>query len=33
MHVSSSSLILVSWQKRVDTVRDFYTVDASARLK
>jgi hypothetical protein len=33
VHVSSSSLVLVSWHKRVATVWDFYTEDANARLK
>jgi hypothetical protein len=33
VHVSSSSLVLVSWHKRVATVGDFYTEDANARLK
>jgi hypothetical protein len=32
VHVSSSSLVLVSWHKRVATVGDFYTEDANARL-
>jgi hypothetical protein len=33
VHVSSSSLVLVSWHKRVATVGEFYTEDANARLK
>jgi hypothetical protein len=32
VHVSSSSLILVSRHKRVATVGDFYTEDENARL-
>jgi hypothetical protein len=33
VHVSSCSLVLVSWHERVATVGDFYTEDANARLK
>jgi hypothetical protein len=32
VHVSSCSLVLVSWHERVATVGDFYTEDANARL-
>jgi hypothetical protein len=33
VHVSSCSLVLVSWHKRVATIGNFYTEDANARLK
>jgi hypothetical protein len=33
VHVSSCSLVLVSWHERVATVGNFYTEDANARLK
>jgi hypothetical protein len=32
VHVSSGSLVLVSWYERVVTVGNFYTEDANARL-
>jgi hypothetical protein len=32
VHVSSFSLVLVSWHKRIATVGDFYTENANARL-
>jgi hypothetical protein len=32
VHVSSCSLVLVSWHKRIATVGDFYTEDANADL-
>jgi hypothetical protein len=32
VHVSSCSLVLVSWHERVATFGDFYTEDANARL-
>jgi hypothetical protein len=32
VHVSSCSLVLVSWHERVATVGDFYMEDANARL-
>jgi hypothetical protein len=33
VHVSSCSLVHVSWHKHVATVGDFYTEDENARLK
>jgi hypothetical protein len=33
VHVSSCSLILVSWHERIVTVRDFYTEDAMQCLE
>jgi hypothetical protein len=33
VHVSSCSLVLVSWHERIATVGDFYTENANARLK
>jgi hypothetical protein len=32
VHVSSCSLVLVSWHERIATVGDFYTENANARL-
>jgi hypothetical protein len=32
VHVSSRSLVLVSWHKRIATVGDFYTENANARF-
>jgi hypothetical protein len=33
VHVSSCSLVLVSWHERIATVGNFYTEDANARLQ